>query len=82
MHVTVNVRDVPGALAEVTTRIGETGASIAQVAHQRTFSHLSLELVKVEFVLHTRGLDHVHEVITTLENAGYHVSATDINSNR
>ncbi len=73
IRLCVDVRDVPGALADVTRRIGEAEANIVQVNHQRTFTQLPLQLAEVEFVLETRGHDHVQEVVDALKNAGYKI---------
>jgi len=73
VRVRVAMRDIPGTLARVAGCIGDSGANIVQLAHQRTFSALPLQLVSVEFVLQTRGLAHVREVMAALEKAGYRV---------
>ena len=54
-RLAIDVRDVPGALAGVAALLGELGANIEQVRHQRTFTTLSVERVRIEVVLHTRG---------------------------
>ena len=77
IQLCVDVRDVPGTLADVTRRIGEAEANIIQVNHQRTFTQLPLQLAKVEFVLQTRGQDHVQKVVTVLRDAGYKISLSD-----
>jgi threonine dehydratase len=77
IRLCVDVRDVPGALADVTRLIGETEANIVQVNHQRTFTHLPLQLAEVEFVLETRGHDHVQEVANALTDAGYRIWLSD-----
>ena len=71
MRLQVQVRDVPGGLAEVTRCIGDTEANIIEVQHQRAFSNLSLESAEVEFVLQARGSDHVERVLDSLARAGY-----------
>ena len=71
VRLRVEVRDFPGALAEVTTRIGSVDANIVDVSHQRAFTHLPLQSAEVEFVLQTRGLDHVKKVLDSLTAAGY-----------
>jgi len=77
IQLCVDVRDVPGTLADVTRRIGEAEANIVQVNHQRTFTQLPLQLAKVEFVLQTRGQDHVQQVVDVLRDAGYKILLTD-----
>ncbi len=77
VRICVDMRDVPGTLAEVASCISKSGANIVQVGHQRTFTTLPLQLVKGEFVLQTRGLDHVREVVDTLDHAGYRVRLSE-----
>ena len=70
-RLAVDVRDVPGALAGVAALLGELGANIEQVRHQRTFTTLSVERVRIEVVLHTRGTEHVAEILAALGAAGH-----------
>jgi threonine dehydratase len=65
------VRDVPGALSKVCRCIGESGANIVEVHHQRSFTSLPLESAEVEFILITRGLDHVEEILQALSKDGF-----------
>ncbi|MGK7934461.1 MAG: threonine ammonia-lyase [Xenococcaceae cyanobacterium] len=67
----VEIRDVPGVLADVTRYIGETGANIVEVHHQREFSCLPLKSAYVELVLMTRGLTHLEQIMEILTKAGY-----------
>jgi threonine dehydratase len=67
----VDVRDVPGALAEVATLLGQLGANIDEVQHQRAFSSLSVERAQIEVVVQTRGSAHVAEVLAAMEARGY-----------
>ena len=78
VRIQVAMRDVPGRLAAVAECIGKSGANIVQVGHQRTFTTLPLQQVKAEFTLHTRGHDHVREVIAALEHARYEVRLSEI----
>jgi threonine dehydratase len=78
VRIRIAMRDVPGRLAAVAECIGESGANIVQVAHQRTFTTLPLQQVKAEFTLQTRGHDHAREVIEALEQAGYEVQLSEI----
>ncbi|GAB4203357.1 MAG: threonine ammonia-lyase [Tibeticola sp.] len=67
----VAARDVPGALARITTTVAEAGANIDEVHHQRAFSALPAQNVEIELVLQTRGVAHVREVIDRLQAAGF-----------
>jgi threonine dehydratase len=77
VRLRVSVPDMPGALAEVTQLLGNTEANIVEIRHQRAFTNLSLSLAEVEFVLHTRGLEHVHQIRETLARAQYRVYLPD-----
>jgi threonine dehydratase len=76
--IQVNMRDVPGMLAEVSACIGNTGANIVQVLHQRIFTTLPVQSVLVEFMLQTRGLEHVREIMETLKDVGYETQVSEI----
>lgn len=71
VRLCVEVRDVPGSLADVTQRLGEVNANIIEVHHHRAFTSLPLQSAEVEFVLLTRGLDHLQQIIDELRRAGY-----------
>jgi threonine dehydratase len=70
-RITVELRDLPGALARVTAKLAALGANIEEVHHQRTFTHLPLQSAEVEFVVQTRNHEHVQEVLAELEAAGF-----------
>jgi threonine dehydratase len=70
-RITVAVRDAPGGLAGVTTRLAELGANIDEIHHQRTFSTLPVQSVEVEFVLRTRGAEHIRDIVAALTQAGF-----------
>jgi threonine dehydratase len=67
----VDVRDVPGALADVATLLGQLGANIDEVQHQRAFSALSLERAQIEVVVQTRGDAHVAQILVAMHEHGY-----------
>ncbi len=67
VRLTVSAPDSPGSLARIARIVGELGANIEQVSHQRAFADLPVRFVKVELVLSTRGADHLSRVIDALE---------------
>lgn len=73
----VETRDVPGELARVSSIIGSCGGNIVEVHHQRAFSTRPLQTAMVDFILQTRGLDHLNEIVTALQTAGYPASLPD-----
>jgi threonine dehydratase len=67
----VDVRDVPGALADVATLLGRLGANIDEVQHQRAFSSLSVERAQIEVVVQTRGVAHIEQILAAMREQGY-----------
>jgi threonine dehydratase len=67
----LDVRDVPGALADVATLLGKLGANIDEVQHQRAFSSLSVERAQIEVVVQTRGVAHIETILTAMRAQGY-----------
>jgi threonine dehydratase len=63
----VDLRDVPGTLASATQCIEDSGANIVHIHHHRTFTELPLQVVEVEFILQTRGKEHVQEIMDALQ---------------
>ena len=66
-----DVRDVPGALANVATLLGKLGANIDEVQHQRAFTSLSVERAQIEVVVQTRGVAHIEQILTAMRAEGY-----------
>ena len=71
VRLRVDVRDVPGALAEVAALIARMGGNIDEVTHQRAFTSLSVERVQIEVVVQTRGSEHVAQILAELGARGY-----------
>ena len=67
----VNARDVPGSLARITAIVGEAGANIDEVHHQRAFTLLAAQNVEIELVIQARGREHVQAVLQALRAAGF-----------
>ena len=70
----VELRDLPGSLAKVTAALAEANANIEEVHHERAFTRLPVQSAVVNFVLQTRGHDHVQQIIAGLEAAGFKAS--------
>ena len=67
----VDVRDVPGALADLAALLARLGANIDEVQHQRAFSSLSVERVQIEVVVQTRGTAHIERILAAMKQQGY-----------
>ena len=76
-RIRVDLRDLPGALAQATKLIADAHANITEVHHQRAFTTLPVRNVEVDFVLQTRGPEHIQEVIDVLNRAGFAASNHD-----
>ena len=74
-RIKVELRDLPGALAKITTIIADANANIEEVHHQRTFTNLSVQSAEVEFVLKTRNAAHVDEIVAKLGAVGFKAQA-------
>ncbi|MEX0960095.1 MAG: threonine ammonia-lyase [Burkholderiales bacterium] len=67
----VQLRDLPGSLAAVTQVLADANANIEEVHHQRAFTRLPVQSAEVDFVLETRGNEHVQQIIAALMQAGF-----------
>ncbi|MEC9051020.1 MAG: threonine ammonia-lyase, partial [Actinomycetota bacterium] len=72
LHVTVP--DVPGGLAKLLTVVGDSGANVLEVAHERISPLLSVDEVDVMLQLETRGSTHSDAVLAALRAQGYRVA--------
>jgi threonine dehydratase len=70
-QLTIDLVDRPGQLARVAMLLGEVGANIVEVSHQRTFSDLPAKGTLLEVVIETRDREHLNEVVAKLREAGF-----------
>ena len=66
----VAMPDVSGSLARVAQMLGDAGANIVEVQHQRLFGTTSVRTPEVEFLIETRDREHTEAVIAALEGKG------------
>jgi threonine dehydratase len=78
-QLTIDLADRPGQLARVANILGEAGANIVEVYHQRVFSDLPAKGTLLELVIETRDRVHLQETVTNLKAAGFEV---ELSSNR
>jgi threonine dehydratase len=69
----VTLRDRPGALGRLATLLGEQGANILHLFHDRLAPELPLDYTRVELNLETRDGQHGEAVLWALRDAGYQV---------
>lgn len=73
VQISIDGRDAPGGLNEITQILAELEVNIIDVSHQRAFTDLSLQNVAIEFVLQTRGPEHAKFVVDSMRKRGYSV---------
>lgn len=69
----ITLTDYPGSLGRLTTLLGEQGANILHLFHDRLGKELPLDHTRVELNLETRGPEHGDAVLAALKEAGYKV---------
>jgi threonine dehydratase len=72
-QLAIDLVDRPGQLAKVANLLGEAGANIVEVYHQRIFSDLPAKGALLEAVIETRDRDHLNETVARLKAAGFEV---------
>jgi threonine dehydratase len=72
-RLTIDIPDQPGQLAKVSGVIGDCGANIIEVYHQRVFTDLPAKGTELHLVIETRDRVHLLAAIEGLKVAGYAV---------
>ena len=73
VRIAVEIPDLPGALGELTQRLGALDSNIVDIVHQRAFGASTVRATLVELVLQMRGEEQVGAVVGALREAGYEV---------
>ena len=71
VRLRIDINDAPGVLARVSGLIGENGANIVEVYHQRLFHDVPVRKAEIDAVIETRNANHVREIIDALEADGF-----------
>ncbi len=75
-RLTFEIDDTPGQLSDISRIIGESGANVVEVIHQRMMQTVSLKRAELDVVVEARDQLHVEELITTLKKNGFNVSTS------
>jgi threonine dehydratase len=67
----VILRDVPGALAKLSSLVAQYQANILHIIHERVAKDIPIGFSKVILVLETRGPEQIHEIEKGLRGKGY-----------
>jgi threonine dehydratase len=73
LNLHVNIPDTPGGLARLLAEVGDAGANVLEVVHERISPSLDLDEVEVHLQLETRGEPHAERVLTRLRGCGYRI---------
>ena len=71
VRLRIEIDDQPGQLSNLTEVIGVCGGNIVEVNHQRLFFDVPLKSTEVDVTMETRDQNHVKEIQSALEKAGY-----------
>ena len=72
-QLAIDLVDRPGQLARVAQLLGDAGANIVEVSHQRVFSDLPAKGTLLEVVIETRDRAHLDATVARIRAAGLEV---------
>ncbi|WP_288926559.1 threonine ammonia-lyase [uncultured Maritimibacter sp.] len=76
-RLTFEIDDTPGQLAVISRMIGDAGANVVEVIHQRMFQSVALKQAELEVVIEARDKLHVQEIVAGLHAEGFSLT-TDL----
>lgn len=79
-QLVIDIPDRPGQLARVAGLIGDAGANIVEVYHQRVFTGLPAKGAELHVVIETRDREHLDCVVGGLKAAGHAVHVKGVGS--
>jgi threonine dehydratase len=74
----IQIPDQPGVLGRVTTIVGQAGANIVEIVHDRMFLDVPARSAELEVVMETFDHEHVRRVIAALEADGFRARLGDV----
>ena len=72
-RLTFEIDDKPSQLADISRIIGESGANVVEVIHQRMMQSVSLKQAELDVVIEARDIGHVDAIVGTLREQGFRV---------
>lgn len=66
-----SIDDRPGQLADISRIIGEHGANVVEVIHQRMMQSVALKQAELEIVIEARDQSHVIQIVSALRDDGF-----------
>jgi len=68
-----DIDDTPGQLAAIAGIIGDSGANVVEVIHQRMMQTVALKQAELDVVIEARDMAHVREIVGALRGHGFAV---------
>ncbi len=65
------ITDTPGQLSDISRIIGESGANVIEVIHQRMMQSVSLKQAELDIVIEARDMSHTQNIVQKLQDAGF-----------
>jgi threonine dehydratase len=78
LTIGVEIEDRPGILAKVATIVGDAGANILEVMHERMFTDLPAKGAELRVTMETRDQAHAEQICAAVRAAGYQVRVLDM----
>ena len=72
----IDLADKPGQLARLATLVGDAGANIIEVVHQRVFTDLPAKGTLLRMVIETRDRAHLEDTLARIRAAGFEAEIT------
>ncbi|WP_243611775.1 threonine ammonia-lyase [Shimia aestuarii] len=72
-RLTFEIDDTPGQLSNISRIIGDAGANVIEVIHQRMMQSVSLKRAELDVVIEARDKEHVQAILAKLSDAGFAV---------
>ncbi|MEM6620785.1 MAG: threonine ammonia-lyase [Pseudomonadota bacterium] len=72
-RLTFEIDDTPGQLSEISRIIGEGGANVIEVIHQRMMQTVALKQAELDVVIEARDRHHVEDIVSKLRAHGFSV---------
>jgi threonine dehydratase len=76
------IDDRPGMLGRIATLVGQHGANILEVSHQRMYLDIPAKGAELELMLETRDARHAEEIVALVENQGFVTRVLDSSGGR
>lgn len=70
-RLTFEINDTPGQLSDISRIIGEAGANVIEVIHQRMMQTVALKQAELEVVIEARDSVHVAAIVKQLRESGF-----------